>query len=226
MEIDKSTLRKTLISRYVLVFFILGFFFFLPAGTYKYWHAWIYLGIIFLPAGIVILYFYKKNPEFLERRMRHREKEAEQKKIQKYSFFIFFMGLLLPGLDFRYQWSNVPVLLIFISDLIILLAYFTIFYVFRINQYASRTVEVEKGQTLITTGPYQYVRHPMYTAVILLYLFTPLALGSFWGLIPFLSLPIIIVFRIKNEEEVLKKELPGYIEYCQQTKYKLIPSIW
>jgi protein-S-isoprenylcysteine O-methyltransferase Ste14 len=173
-----------------------------------------------------MIYFYKKNPEFLERRMRYREKEKEQRKLLKYSFLIFFIGLLIPGLDFRYHWSTVPVFLVVLSDLIILVAYINVFYVFRINQYASRIVEIEENQQVITTGPYAWVRHPMYTGVILLYLFTPLALGSFWGFIPFLMLSILILFRIKNEEEVLKKELPGYEAYCRNTKYRLIPYVW
>ena len=226
MTPDKSSLKKTLISRYLLSIAVLCFFFFMPAGTFKFWHAWVYLGILFIPVAIVMIYFFKKNPEFLERRMRYREKEKEQRKLLKYSFLIFFIGLLIPGLDFRYFWSTVPLFLVVLSDLIILVAYIHVFYVFKINQYASRIVEIEENQQVITTGPYAWVRHPMYTGVILLYLFTPLALGSFWGLIPFLILPVIIIFRIKNEEEVLKKELPGYEAYCRNTKYRLIPYVW
>jgi len=226
MGMTKSSLRKTLISRYLLAIIMLGFFFFLPAGTFNYWHAWIYIGILFIPAGFVMIYFYRKNPEFLERRMRYREKEVTQQKILKYSSFIFFIGLLIPGLDFRFQWSHVPVYVILISDMFILIAYLFVFYVFKINPYASRTVEVEENHQLITFGPYGLVRHPMYTGVILLYLFTPIALGSYWGLIPFLSLPLIIIARIKNEEKVLKNELSGYEAYCLQTKFRLIPYIW
>ena len=205
---------------------LVGLFLFVPAGSLYYWQAWIYCGVIFIPAFFVVQYFLKKDPELLERRMRMKEKEEKQKSIIKFAAIISFIGFIIPGLDYRYHWSNVPVLLVIISNIIVLLGYIFVFFVLRENSYASRIIEVENGQKVITTGPYAIVRHPMYLGVLLMYLFTPLALGSYWALIFFLPFLPIIVFRLLNEEEVLLRELPGYEEYCQKTRYHLVPFIW
>lgn len=158
--------------------------------------------------------------------MRMREKEEKQKSIQIFTTIFFFIGFIIPGLDYRYHWSNVPVILVIAANAIVLSGYIFVFFVFRENSYASRIIEVEKGQKVITTGPYALVRHPMYLGVLLMFLFTPLALGSYWALFFFLPLLPLIVLRILNEEEVLLRELPGYEEYCMKTKYRLIPFIW
>ena len=209
-----------------MVLIFMGLMLFLPAGLLDYWQAWIYCGVLFIPVSFVIFYFLKKDPELLERRMRMREKEEKQKTIIKTAYIFFFIGFIIPGLDHRYHWSNVPVLLVIVANAIVLSGYILVFFVLRENSYASRIIEVEKGQKVITTGPYAIVRHPMYLGVLLMYLSTPLALGSYWALIFFLPLLPLIVVRLLNEEEVLLRELPGYKEYCQKTRYRLIPFIW
>ena len=163
---------------------------------------------------------------FLERRTRSEEKEKTQKIIQIVFSFVFLFGCIVPGIDKRYGWSEIPVCIVLIADLIILLGYVLIFFVFRQNSYASRVVEVAESQKVISTGLYSFVRHPMYLGVLIMYIPTPLALGSWWGLIPMAGIPLALVLRILNEEKVLCRDLPGYTEYCKKTKYRMIPLIW
>ncbi|NJD51881.1 MAG: isoprenylcysteine carboxylmethyltransferase family protein [Candidatus Methanoperedens sp.] len=226
MKTEIPGLKKQVILRFIMVLIFIGLMLFLPAGTLYYWQAWIYCGILFIPMFFMLSYLLKKDPELLERRMRMREKEEKQKSIQIFTTIFFFIGFIIPGLDYRYHWSNVPVILVIAANAIVLSGYIFVFFVFRENSYASRIIEVEKGQKVITTGPYALVRHPMYLGVLLMFLFTPLALGSYWALFFFLPLLPLIVLRILNEEEVLLRELPGYEEYCMKTKYRLIPFIW
>lgn len=226
MNAKLSNLKKKVFIRFVMVLIFMGLMLFLPAGTLYYWHAWIYCSVLFIPASFVVHYFLKKDPELLERRMRMREKEEKQKTIIKIAYFLFLIGFIIPGLDHRYHWSNVPVILVIAANAIVLSGYIFVFLVLRENSYASRVIEVEKGQKAITTGPYALVRHPLYLGVLLMYLFTPLALGSYWALIFFLPTIPLIVIRLLNEEEVLLKELPGYKEYCQKTRYHLVPFVW
>jgi protein-S-isoprenylcysteine O-methyltransferase Ste14 len=223
---ETAGLKKTILTRFAAGFIVVAVMLFVPAGTLHYWQAWIYLGVIFMPLVFVVSYFLKRDPGLLERRMRVREKEDPQKRIQAISGILFFTGFLIPGLDYRYQWSTVPVPVIFAADAAVFLGYFFIFLVFRENSFASRIVEVEPGQKVITTGPYALVRHPMYLGLTLMVLATPLALGSWWALLLFLPIPAFLVFRIRNEEQVLVRELPGYREYSQKTRYRLIPLIW
>ncbi len=205
---------------------IFGLIFFLPAGSFRFWEAWIYMSILLPAMFFVILYFLKKDPRLLERRMRMKEKEREQNIIIKLSSLFFLAGFLLPGFDFRYQWSHIPIYLVLTADAIVFLGYMIFFFVMRENSYLSRIVEVEEGQKVISTGPYSVVRHPMYTGVLLMFLFTPIALGSWWALIPFIPLPVILALRILNEEKVLTKNLSGYEEYRKTVPFRLIPYIW
>lgn len=223
---NKPSVKKRTIISLLFSPFITGAFLFLPAGTLNYWQAWMFMGAIFIPAFFVIIYFMKNDPKLLERRMRMKEKEATQKGIMALAAPLFLIGFLLPGFDYRFGWSDVPSELVIVSNLIVFLAYVSIFFVMKENSYASRIVEVEKDQKVISTGPYAVVRHPMYAAVIPLFLFIPLALGSYWSIICFVPLPFIIIARLLNEEEVLKRDLPGYKEYCKKVKYRLIPHIW
>jgi len=226
MNATLSELKKKVFFRFIMVPIFMGLMLFLPAGSLDYWQAWIYCGVIFIPMFFVVFYFLKKDPELLERRMRMREKEEKQKTIIKFAYIFFFIGFIIPGLDYRYHWSNVPVLLVVAANAMVLSGYIFVFFVLRENSYASRIIEVEKGQKVITTGLYAIVRHPMYLGVLIMYLFTPLALGSYWALIFFLPLLPLIVLRLLNEEEVLLRELLGYKEYCRKTRYRLFPFIW
>lgn len=219
-------LRNVVIFRFFLLIIILGLMFFLPAGTIQYWQAWIFCGILFIPMIFVLIYLLKNNPELLERRMKMKEKEKPQKLIIKLSMLVFITAFIIPGLDYRLNWSDLHLTVIIIADVIIFLGYLLFFFVLKENSYASRIIEVENDQIVISTGPYAIIRHPMYLAVLLIYVFSPLALGSYWAMLAIFPLPILIVFRIINEEKVLMKELPGYKVYTQRVKYRLIPFIW
>jgi protein-S-isoprenylcysteine O-methyltransferase Ste14 len=158
--------------------------------------------------------------------MQMREREHAQRRIISLSLLWFVLAFVLPGLDRRFGWSDVPMPVVIAADLLVLLGYGLIVLVFRENQYASRTVRVEQGQRVITTGPYAWVRHPMYLGVTVMYLASPVALGSWWALLPALLIVPILVARILNEEQVLERELPGYREYEQRTRRRLVPGVW
>ncbi len=212
--------------RFIPGFFVLGGMFFLPAGTFAYWEAWTYIAVLFIPMFFVFIYLIKNEPELLARRLKMKEKEAEQSLIIKLSYIPFLIAFLLPGFDKRFGWSNVPAVVIIISDILVLLGYGIFFLVLKENPYASRIVEVEPEQTVITSGPYAKVRHPMYSGVLLLYIFSPLALGSYWAIIPTIFIIPVILARILSEEKILARDLKGYKEYMQKTRYRLIPGIW
>jgi len=223
---EMKSLIKKIIIRFSLLPVVLGFLILIPAGTFNYWQVYIYFAVLVVPMTFVLLYFLKNDPEFLERRTKAKEKEKQQFFISILSTLIFFAGFIIPGLDHRFTWSNVPMLLTISADIIILMGYLIIFFVFKQNSYASRIIEVNENQKLISTGLYAIVRHPMYIGVLIMFLPTPIALGSYWGLIPFALFPVSLVLRILNEEKVLSDNLEGYKEYCQKTRYRLIPFIW
>ena len=199
---------------------------FLPAGSLEYFQGWVFMGVIFIPCILVVAYFLKNDPELLARRMKYKEKEVEQRMIVKLSGLFFFIGFLIPGFDYRYGWSNVPTFIVIISNILVLVGYFIVFLVFKENTYTARTIQVEKGQKVISTGPYSLIRHPMYFGVILMYLPMSTALGSYWALIFFVLSIIPIFFRAVHEEKILKRDLPGYGEYMKKVKYRLILGIW
>jgi protein-S-isoprenylcysteine O-methyltransferase Ste14 len=225
-HLSKNDLIKMVLIRVILFIPAMLLIFFLPAGSFSFWQAWVYLAILFIPMLFVMNYLFKNNPKLLERRMRMREKESTQKKIVKFSTIFFLLAFILPGFDFRWGWSHVPIVLVVFSELLVLLGYFLVFLVFKENSFTSRIVEVEQDQKVISSGPYAIVRHPMYSGVIMMYFFTPLALGSWWALIPASFIIPTLVLRILNEELLLTRELPGYKEYTQKVKFRLMPGIW
>ena len=225
-DVDLRALRRTILVRFFSILLILGLVFFLSAGTIKYREAWAYLMTISIPMMIFGIWMFRHNPKFLERRMKTEEKRKEQKLIQKAGSLPFLLVYLLPGLDKRFGWSDLPFSTALIGLALVLLGYLMILYVFLTNSYASRVVEVEKEQRVITTGPYALVRHPMYVGVIFFYGVTPIALGSTWALIPSLLIIPILVFRIKDEEKELLENLKGYREYSQKVRYRLLPFVW
>lgn len=214
-----------------LVKFLLGFvliaaLLFLPAWTLAYPHAWLLLGLLFIPMllmGIVMLF---KAPELLRKRLDGKEKQATQRGVVALSGLMFPVGFVVSALDFRFGWSCVPLWCVIAASALFLIGYAMYAEVMRENAYLSRTVEVQKGQQVIDTGLYAVVRHPMYLATLLMFLPLPLILGSFWGLVPFALYPAIIVVRILNEERVLTEGLDGYAAYKGKVKFRLIPFIW
>ncbi|MFC2043042.1 methyltransferase family protein [Chloroflexota bacterium] len=223
---SQGELIKMVFVRFLGAILVLSAMFFLPAGTLAYYEAWGYLAILFIPMLFVLFYLLKNDPGLLARRMKTREREAEQKLIIKLSFIPFLLAFLLPGFDKRFGWSNVPVGMVAMADILVLLGYGIVFLVFRENRYASRVVEVEQEQTVISSGPYAMIRHPMYLGSLLLYILSPLALGSYWAMIPAILIIPVIIARIRNEESVLARDLSGYQEYMQKTRYRLIPGMW
>jgi len=223
---EQKKLRKKIAVLVPAVFLGLSLIFFVPAGTLDYWEAWIFIAVLLIPILFVLTYLLRKDPELLVRRIRFNEKESAQRRIIRASSLIFFTGFLIPGLDHRFGWSDIPVEAVLAADILVIVGYALVFLVFRENPYASRVVEVEQDQKVISTGPYALVRHPMYLGTSIMWLATPFALGSYWALPVFLILPIILVYRIMNEEEVLLRELPGYREYTQKVRYRLMPGIW
>ena len=167
-----------------------------------------------------------KNPELLNKRLNAKEKENEQKWVVALSGLMFIAGFVVAGLNYKYKWTELPDIVVIISSVVFVISYILYAEVLRENTYLSRTIEVQKDQKVVDTGLYGIVRHPMYAATILLFLAMPLVLGSLYSFVIFLVYPIIIAKRIRNEEEVLEKELKGYKEYKQKVKYKMIPLIW
>ena len=223
---SREQLLKVVAGRIIMIIPMLMLFFFLPAGTWNYWQAWVYMGVLITPMFFAMIYLIKKDPELLERRMRLKEKRSEQRLIVKVSLVFFLLAFILPGFDKRFSWSDVPIGLVIASDICILIGYLIIFRVMQINTFASRVIEVANEQKVIDTDLYSIVRHPMYVGAILLYVASPLALGSYWAVLPAIVIIPIIVARIKDEEAALDKDLAGYLEYKQRTKYRLIPFIW
>lgn len=214
------------IFKYILGVVVIGLLLFLPAGSFAYWNAWLFMGILFIPmffAGIVLMV---KNPELLRKRLNAKEKEAEQGTVIRLSGIMFLFGFIAAGLNFRYSWIVLPNSVSWAGAIIFLLAYALYAEVLRENTYLSRTVEVQAGQKVIDTGLYGIVRHPMYCVTLILFLSMPFVLGSVFSAVIFLVYPVLMAKRIRNEEEVLETELHGYAEYKKKVKYKVIPFIW
>ena len=222
---DKKLFIQAII-KYVLGIVLVGALIFIPAGSFDYWNGILFMGILFIPmfiAGIVMMI---KNPELLKRRLNAKETEKGQKEVILFSGIMFLTGFIIAGLNYRLGWIELPSIVSVIAAVIFLIAYILYAEVLRENTYLSRTIEVSENQKVVDTGLYGVVRHPMYAVTVLLFLSMPLVLGSIISFVVFLVYPFLIAKRIKNEEEVLEKDLSGYVEYKKKVRYRLIPFIW
>ncbi len=205
---------------------LVGLPLFLSAGSFAYWNAWLFMGILFIPMFIAGLILTKKNPYLLEKRLNAKEEQSEQKTVIALSGIMFLVGFVVAGLDYRFQWIKLPEWVVTVGAVVFLTAYGLYAEVLRENTYLSRTIEVQENQKVIDTGLYGIVRHPMYAVTILMFLSMPIVLGSWIAFIIFLTYPFIIAGRIKNEEKVLEEGLDGYKEYKEKVKYRILPFIW
>ena len=226
IHLSRGRLARAALLRLIGGVVVLPALLVLPAGTLAYWQAWTYLAVILIPMLLTMIYLLSRDPELLERRLKTGEKDPVQRRIVALAGVLFLGLLLIPAFDRRLGWSRVPVPVVLTADLAVLVAYVLFIRVLRENRSASRVIEVESGQRVVATGPYAVVRHPMYAAVALMALATPVALGSWWGFIPGLLLLAVLAERIKNEERVLATELAGYGDYMRTTVYRLIPGVW
>ena len=221
-----SKLFAGALAKYLLGIVLVGLLIFLPAGSLTFWSGWLLMGILFVPmffAGIVMML---KNPALLESRLNAKETQREQSTVVKLSGLMFLAGFVIAGLGFRFHWYMLPMGVSIGAAVLFLFAYILYAEVLRENTYLSRTITVQQGQTVIDTGLYGIVRHPMYSVTLLLFLSMPIVLGSVYAFLIFLVYPFIIAKRIRHEEELLEKELSGYREYKQKVKFRLIPFIW
>jgi len=209
----------------VIMGVFMALIFFVPAGSLSFAAGWGYWAVT---TGFLIfftIYFLRKDPALLARRNQVKEREPQAAGLRLLSI-LWALGFLIPGFDYRYHWSSVPTWLAILSLILVAVGYLIIFSVFRANTFASTIVQVEQEQRVITTGPYAWVRHPMYSGLILTSLFTPFALGSYWAFLTFILIIPTLVYRIKGEEKLLLSDLPGYEEFCTKTRHRLIPLVW
>ena len=219
---------KTLLSLVALTV-AMGLLLFVPAGTLAYREAWVYLAIFIGASLLISLYLLREDPALLERRMRGgptAEKETTQKIIMLFASIGFVALLVVPALDYRFDWSSVPVLVEIAGDLLVATGFYFIFLVYKENSFTSATIEVAENQKVISTGPYALVRHPMYASASLYLIGTPLALGSYWGLLVLVGMMPFLIWRLFDEERFLANHLPGYREYQKRVQHRLVPYIW
>jgi protein-S-isoprenylcysteine O-methyltransferase Ste14 len=208
---------------------VMALLLFVPAGTVHYWQAWVYLAIFAGVSALTTLDLIRKDPALLERRMRGgptAEKQPTQKVIMLGMSIGFIALLVVPALDHRFGWSAVPLGEVVAGDLLVALGFYLIFLVYRENTFTSATIEVAESQKVISTGPYARVRHPMYASAILYLLGTPLALGSYWGLVPVVAMMPFLVWRLLAEERFLARNLAGYTDYQKRVHHRLVPFVW
>ena len=223
-DVTRRALRSSLFGVLALAALL-----FVPAGTVDYWQAWLFMAVFVCTSGAITVYLAIHDPRLLERRMKvgpRAEKEPAQKIIMVLATLGFIAMLVFPVLDHRFGWSPVPASVSILGDVLIALGFVFIFFVFRENSYGASTIQVAEGQTVISTGPYAFVRHPMYAGALVMLIGTPLALGSWWGLFIFILISPVLIWRLLDEERFLRQNLPGYTEYQTKVKYRLLPFIW
>ena len=223
---NKKKLFVQALGKFLLGVVIIGLLIFLPAESLSYWQGWLLMGILFVPMFVAGLVMMARNPELLRKRLNAKEEEKEQKMVVKLSGLLFIAAFVIAGLNWRYRWVMLPDWAVWVAAVLFLVCYLLYAEVLRENTYLSRTIEVQENQTVIDTGLYGIVRHPMYSATTLLFLVMPLVLASPISFVILLLYIPLIVIRIKNEEKVLEEGLPGYKEYKTRVKYRIIPFIW
>jgi protein-S-isoprenylcysteine O-methyltransferase Ste14 len=223
-----SVNAKAWLSLFVVTV-IMGLLLFVPAGTIRYWQAWVYIGIYFTASFLITLYLAKRDPALLRRRMRGgptAEKRTPQRAAMLLASLAFIAAMVVPALDHRFRWSAVPVYAVVLGDFVTSSWYLVMFLVLRENTFSAATVQIAEGQRVISTGPYAIVRHPMYAGGLLSFIGTPLALGSWWGLFAVLLALPALIWRLVDEEKLLRSSLPGYTEYAERVRYRLIPGVF
>jgi protein-S-isoprenylcysteine O-methyltransferase Ste14 len=224
-----SSLNAKALLSVLLLGVVMAAILFTTAGTVNYWQAWVFLLILITLSLLITIYLIRNDPELLKRRMRGgptAEKRVSQRVIMIFTSLGFIGLLVVPGLDRRFSWSTVPLAVVIAGDALVALGYYFIFLVFRQNTYSSATIEMAANQKVIDSGPYSLLRHPMYAGALLYLLGMPLALGSYWGLVPFVAMIPFLIWRIFDEEMMLTRELEGYGEYKQRVRYRLVPGVW
>ena len=223
---ESVSLLWSAVVKICLFIFLLGALILGAAGTFLYWEVYAYIILILIPMVFILNFLLRESPQLLKHRMIYKERMASQKKVLWLSGIPMVGIYLIPGLDRRFGWSDVPWPLVILALGMVLMGYLLVINVFRYNAYASRIVELQEDQRVISTGPYGIIRHPMYAGATLLYLATPLALGSWWGILPALLILPVLILRIRGEESFLRESLKGYKEYCNRIRFRLIPHIW
>lgn len=231
MQLKDENMKKTVlifraILNCILVIIFFGLPLFLPAGTLRFWNAWLFLGLFDVSFLTILVYLALKNPEYAEKRFRGNETERPQRIVMSLLVTSALLMLLVAGFDYRFRWSSVPVVVVVIAALLIVAGFVMLFLVMRQNSYASRVVEIQENQEVIDSGMYSVVRHPMYFAFSVIFVLSPIVLGSWYSLIPAAGIPILLTFRISNEEKVLMAGLKGYDAYTKKVRYRLILFVW
>jgi protein-S-isoprenylcysteine O-methyltransferase Ste14 len=224
-----SSLHRRAFGGLAILVLVTGALLFAAAGTFDYWQAWAFLAIYFTVSLAITLYLMKKDPALLARRMSggpFAEKEPSQRIIMSFASIGFIGLLVLPGLDHRFGWSQMPANVAIAGDILVVLGWIGIFFVFRENSFSSATIELAADQRVISTGPYALVRHPMYAAALVMLLGMPIALGSWWGVLTMAAVVPAVVWRLLDEERFLARNLPGYTEYQRKVRYRLLPLVW
>jgi protein-S-isoprenylcysteine O-methyltransferase Ste14 len=224
-----SDLNKKALAGVLRMIAALAALLFLPAWTLHYWQAWTFLAVFSVAVLAITLYLVKKDPKLLERRLKagpRAEKERTQRIIQLVATIAFVTVVVFPPIDHRFAWSTVPAYVSIAGDLLVFLGLLIVFFVFKENTFTSAVIEVDAQQKVVATGPYALIRHPMYAGALVMFVGTPLALGSLWGLLTIVPITVVIVLRLLDEEKFLARNLPGYSDYSGKIGYRLLPYIW
>ena len=219
-------LALSALTKFSVGLLFVGLLLFLPAGTFQYFNAWLFIGLLFVPILILGIVLLIRFPDLLQKRLNAKETEHTQKSVVVISGLLFILGFVVAGFDFRFGWSYVPMWTVTLASVVLLISYALYAEVMRENAYLSRTIEVQENQSVVDTGLYGIVRHPMYAVTIWLFLSIPIILGSWWALLCFLPYVAVIIVRIKNEEMVLEQGLKGYSDYKKRVKYRIFPFVW